>query len=105
MNSHDRSADYKLRVPDEVANLIRGLHPQLKRKIKAALEHIIAEPSAGKALRDDLKGMRSFKVSQMRIIYRVSSDNCLEIVAIGPRKTIYEETFRIIQKEEKKLSG
>jgi len=104
MNSHDRSSNYKLRVPDEVADLIRGLHPQLKRKVKAALERIIAEPGEGKALKDELNGLRSFKVSHFRIIYRINSDKCLEIVAIGPRKTIYEETFRVIQKEEKKPS-
>jgi len=104
MNSHDRSSSYKLRVPDEVADLIRGLHPQLKRKVKAALECIIAEPGEGKALRDELNGLRSFKVGYFKIIYQISSDNYLEIVAIGPRKPIYEETFRIIQKEEKKSS-
>jgi mRNA interferase RelE/StbE len=104
MNAHDQSSNYKLRVPDEVADLIRGLHPQLKRKIKAALKFIIAEPGEGKSLRDKLNGLRSYKVSLFRIIYRISSDNYLEIVAIGPRKTIYEETFRIIKKEEKKSS-
>ncbi len=103
LNAHNQLSNYnKLRVPDEVADLIRRLHPQLKRKIKAALQRITAEPSEGKSLRDDLNGLKSFKVSHFRIIYRISSDNYLEIVAIGPRKTIYEETFRIIQKEEKK---
>ena len=30
---------------------------------------------------------------------RISSKQITDIVAIGPRKTIYEETYRIIRKE------
>jgi hypothetical protein len=36
-----------------------------------------------------------------RIIYRISSDRIIEIVAVGPREPIYEETFRIFCKKEK----
>ncbi len=89
----------KLRVPDEVVALIRGCHPQLKRKIRGGLRHIITEPEAGKSLKDDLEGLKSYRVSRFRIIYRISSKQTIDIVAVGPRKTIYEETYRIIRKE------
>ena len=89
----------RLRVPDEVADLIRGCHPHLKRKIRAGLKHIIDEPEVGKSLKDDLEGLKSYRISRFRIIYRLSSKHIIEIVAIGPRKTIYEETYRIIKRE------
>ena len=89
---------YKLRVPDAVAALIRGMHPHLKRKVKASLQEILSEPHLGKALKDELTGLRSFCVSRFRIICRVSGRDKIEVVAIGPRKYIYEETFRIIKK-------
>jgi mRNA interferase RelE/StbE len=89
----------KLRVPDGVVALIRGCHPQLKRKIRAGLRHIMTEPGAGKSLKDDLEGLKSYRISRFRIIYRISSKRTIDIVAVGPRKTIYEETFRIIRKE------
>ncbi len=38
-----------------------------------------------------------------RIIYRVSGKKYIEVVAIGPRKNIYEETLRILKKEAKKI--
>ena len=91
---------YKIRAPDEIAGLIRSAHPQLKRKIKAALNLIVADPALGKSLRDELKGLKSFQVSRFRIIYRTSSKRVIELIAIGPRKTIYEETYRIIKKEK-----
>lgn len=91
---------YKIRAPDEIASLIRSAHPQLKRKIKSALNLIVADPALGKSFRDELKGLKSFQVSRFRIIYQTSSKRVIELIAIGPRKTIYEETYRIIRKEK-----
>ena len=89
----------KLRVSNETAELVRSLHPDLKRKIKAALEAILIDPQAGKALKDDLVGFRSFRVGKFRVVYTKPSDRLiLDIVAIGPRKTIYEETLRFLKK-------
>jgi len=87
----------KLRVSDDIVGLIRKSHPQIKRKIRAALDCILDNPDSGKSLRDELKGLRSFKVGRIRIIYRISSDHDIEIVTIGPRKTIYQETYRLIK--------
>jgi mRNA interferase RelE/StbE len=42
----------RLRVPGDVASLIRGLHPELKRRVRSALDAVVADPSIGKALRD-----------------------------------------------------
>jgi len=93
------SSQKKLRVPGEIVALVRGCHPQLKRKIRAGLKHIVIEPEAGKSLKDELEGLRSYRISRFRIIYRISSKHIIDVVAIGPRKTIYEETYRIIKKE------
>jgi mRNA interferase RelE/StbE len=98
MASKNRSQK-KLRVPGEIVALIRGCHPQLKRKIRAGLKHIVIEPEVGKSLKDELEGLRSYRISRFRVIYRISSKQIIDIVAIGPRKTIYEETYRIIKKE------
>ena len=92
---------YKLRIPDEIVSLIRGLHPLLKKRVKAALEEICNDPYCGKGLKEELAGLRSFRIKRFRIIYKVSSKKEITIVALGPRKYIYEETFRIIQKRRK----
>lgn len=92
---------HKLRVPDEVAGLIRNMHPHLKKKVKASLQLITSNPYSGKALKDELAGLKSFRVSRFRIIYRISSDRIIEVVAVGPRESIYEETLRIFYKKGK----
>jgi mRNA interferase RelE/StbE len=88
---------YKVKVTDETAHFLRALHPDLKRKIKAAMKILITSPDAGKVLRDELAGLRSFRVSRFRIIYRTNR-RMIEIVAVGPRERIYEETYRLIKK-------
>jgi len=36
----------RLKIPDDIAALIRGLHPDLKQKVRAALGEILADPAA-----------------------------------------------------------
>ena len=78
--------------------LIRGLHPELKRKIRAGLDTIRADPQSGKELRDDLTGLRSLRIGRFRIIYRIAPRDLIELVAIGPRRSIYEETLRLLRR-------
>jgi mRNA interferase RelE/StbE len=92
----------KLRIPDEIVGLIRSLHPLLKKRVKAALFKISGNPYCGKAMKDELSGLRSFRVKKFRIIYKVAGSKQISIIAMGPRKYIYEETFRIIRREEKR---
>ena len=47
---------------------------------------------------EELSGLRSLRVRSFRIIYRMKDAEQIELVAIGPRERIYEETFRLIQK-------
>jgi mRNA interferase RelE/StbE len=92
----------KLVVPADIREFIRTMHPSLKKKINSSLKMVLSDPHSGKALRDELAGLRSLRVSSFRIIYRIKTPDQIELVAIGPRERIYEETYRIIQKEEGK---
>lgn len=89
----------RLRVPDDVARFLRGLHPGIERKVRAALDDILNNPEAGKALREELAGLRSYPVGRWRILYRSGSRKIVEIVAVGPRRVIYEETIRLLRKD------
>ncbi len=93
---------YKLVVPGDIQELIKTMHPSLKKKVKSSLKMILSDPHVGKALMDELAGLRSLRVSSFRIVYRIRDPERIELVAIGPRGRIYEETFRIIQKESRK---
>ena len=87
-----------LRVPDRVVDTIRGMHPTLKQQIRAALRVLIQRPIVGKALKNELAGLRSYRVGRVRIVYRLADQRTIDIVAIGPRRTIYEETYRLLRR-------
>ena len=86
----------RIKLPAEVADLIRRLHPQIKRKIRSALDVILKEPTSGKQLRGELAAYRSFRVGRIRIIYR-QKNRIIEIVAIGRREVIYYETTLLLR--------
>ena len=79
-----------------MAELIRGLHPQIKRKLRNALKAILEDPACGKALKEELAGLRSLRVGKFRVIYRLRPARGIDLVAFGPRESIYEETHRLI---------
>jgi mRNA interferase RelE/StbE len=92
---------YRIRIAGHAAEVLRNLHPNIKKKLKAAFHAIISDPYTGKALGEELSGLRSYRVSRFRVIYRIAKDKQVEIIAIGPRERIYEETYRLVKKEEK----
>lgn len=79
-----------------VKDRIKNLHPDLKRKIRAALDEILDDPHSGKELQDELQGYRTYRVGRFRIIY-VLDEKGVHIIGLGPRVSIYEETLRQIK--------
>jgi mRNA interferase RelE/StbE len=89
---------YRLRAPGRIEEFVRGLHPELKRKVRAGLDVIRTDPSVGKELRDELAGLRSLRVGRFRIVYRIAPRRLIDLVAVGPRRTIYQETLRLLRR-------
>lgn len=58
--------------------------------MRAALDEVQAAPEIGDPLHRELAGRRRVRVGQLRIVYRVLPQE-IQIVAIGPRSTIYRE--------------
>jgi mRNA-degrading endonuclease RelE of RelBE toxin-antitoxin system len=52
---------------------------------------ILDNPGCGKPPKGELTGLWSLRVGRHRVIYRPDAAG-IELVAIGPRATIYEET-------------
>jgi len=93
---------YKLLVPDEIVKLIRGMHPLLKKRVRRALEEICENPYCGKGLKEELEGLRSFRIKRFRIIYQIIPADKIGVIAIGPRKYIYEETYKLLRGQTNK---
>jgi mRNA interferase RelE/StbE len=98
-----RTRERSVRLPQVVQSTIRSLHPDLKQRVRAALDLIRTEPQSGKALKGELEGWQSVRVSRLRIIYRHST-TVVEVAAIGPRGSIYLETERLLRRSSPRRS-
>ena len=91
---------YKLLIPPLVEKTIAHLPPNLKKKVRFALLEIQEDPYMGKLLRDELKGLWSFRVSRYRIVYRIHLNRIeIHVIDIGLRNIIYERIVDLIRTE------
>jgi len=85
-----------LKTTPEIQERISRLHPAIKKKIKDAVQTILKDHDIGKPLRNELEGLRSLRAGKFRMVYRFDKPKTVSIIAFGPRKTIYEETLRLL---------
>lgn len=69
--------------------LLRHLHPDLKRLIRQALDELASHSVKGKPLQEELAGLWSLRVSHYRVIYQLDEAS-ITIIFLGPRRTVYE---------------
>ena len=87
-------------IPPHVAEVIRSLHPDLKRSIKAAILAIASDPECGEPLRRKLDGLLKFRVRRFRIVYAIDrKTRTIRLMAVGHRRHIYEEVAAQVQKK------
>jgi mRNA interferase RelE/StbE len=87
-------------IPPHVAEVIRSLHPDLKRSIKSAVRAIASNPECGEPLLRELAGMWKFRVRRFRIVYAIDrKTRVIRLVAIGHRRYVYEELTAQLRKK------
>jgi len=83
---------WKVLLAPTAAAAVRGLPPDVKRSVRAALDAVAKDPSMGKELLRELKGLRSYRVRRYRVVYAVvPAKRVIQVVAVGHRVSIYEE--------------
>lgn len=83
---------WKLEYTTVAEKSIRSLSYPEKKKIKNALESLQINPDLGKQLVGPLKGLRSLRVGDYRIIHKKeNNDLIILVVAVGHRKDIYKK--------------
>jgi mRNA interferase RelE/StbE len=79
-------------IPPHVAEVIRSLHPDLKRSIKAAVRGIATDPECGEPLLRELDGLWKYRVRRFRIVYAIDhKKRMIRLMAVGHRRHVYEE--------------
>lgn len=90
---------FQLVIPPHVAEVIRSLHPDLKRSIKSAVRAIAGDPECGEPLLRELDGLWKFRVRRFRIVYAISRETrTIRLMAVGHRQAVYEELTAQLRK-------
>ena len=79
------------------ARAIGRLDPTVRRRLLAALERLREDPERGKPLLLTLKGLRSLRTGEHRIVYRVIESRVeILVVAIGHRREVYARVRKLL---------
>lgn len=86
---------WTIRYAASAARSIRKLDPQIRSRVRKATEILAEDPLRGTPLQLDLKGLRSWRTGDFRIVYRVIEDRIeILVVASGHRRDVYERLRR-----------
>ena len=82
--------NWTIRFTRSAAKAIRKLDPEIRRRVRRALELLTEEPERGRPLQLTLKGLRSWRTGDFRIVYRIVEQR-IEVVfiAVGHRRDVY----------------
>ena len=73
------------------ARAIKRLDPAVRRRMLAALHKLRDNPERGKPLQLALRGLRSWRTRDHRIIYRIIESRIeILVIAVGHRRDVYE---------------
>ena len=83
---------WRVEYAQEAVKALRKLDPQIRRRVRKAVEALQEDPLRGKPLQFELKGLRSWRTGDYRIVYAVQ-DRVLRIliVMIGDRREVYKK--------------
>ena len=81
---------WTIRFTTSAARALRKLDPELRRRVRTALATLSEDPERGKPLQLTLKGLRSWRTGDFRIVYRLDRGRIeILVIAIGHRRDVY----------------
>jgi len=67
------------------------LDARTRAQVRAAIERLREDPLRGKPLQLTLRGLRSWRTGEWRIVYRLVHDRLeILVVAVGHRREVYD---------------
>lgn len=83
---------YSIQFTDKSRQQFNSYAPKLKKQIGSKLEKIAYNPHIGKPLQRPLKGLFSYRLGKLRIIYQIRKK---EIVVIIVNISLRKESYQI----------
>jgi len=89
----------KMRLRSSAERDLQRLDRELRRRLILGCRDVFDDWTIGKRLSSPLQGLRSHRIGEYRIIYRIRASSEIDLIALGHRKDIYERM------EKRKRSG
>ncbi len=81
---------WTIRFTASAYKAVRKLDPEIRRRVRLAVATLREEPERGKPLQLTLKGLRSWRTGDFRIVYRLEAGRIeVLVVAVGHRRDVY----------------
>jgi mRNA interferase RelE/StbE len=82
---------WKIQYTQKAVKTLEKLNPDVMENLRVKIEELKTQPDLGKQLTGPLKGLRSLRAGDYRIIYKKEIDAFVVlIITIGQRKDIYK---------------
>lgn len=82
---------WKIEYTQKAVKSLKKLNPNVLENLRVAIEELKFKPDLGKQLAGPLKGLRSLRVGDYRIIYKKEIQVLVVlIITIGHRKEVYK---------------
>ncbi len=76
---------------------IRKLDPSIRERVRHAVELLSTDPLRGKPLAFSMKGLRSWRTGDWRIVYKAEQQRVTVIVvSVGHRRDVYEKVSKLL---------
>ncbi len=83
---------------ETAAKAIRKLDPQVKARVRAAIDALREDPHRGKSLQLTLKGLYSWRTGDWRILYRIDGAKIeILVVTVGHRREVYDRIRELLK--------
>ena len=81
---------WTIRFTASAAKAVRKLDPEIRRRVRLGAATLREEPERGKPLQLTLKGLRSWRTGDFRIVYRLEAGRVeVLVIAAGHRRDVY----------------
>jgi mRNA interferase RelE/StbE len=88
---------WTVRYTETAAKAIRKLDPQIKARVRAAVDALREDPHRGKPLQLTLKGLYSWRTGDWRIVYRIEARKiAILVVTVGHRREVYDRVRSLL---------
>ena len=82
---------WKIQYTQKAVKSLKKLNPNVLENLRVAIEELKSKPDLGKQLTGPLKGLRSLRAGDFRIIYKKEIQELVVLViAVGHRKEVYK---------------